>query len=99
MLRDNVHWEGSGGAPQHEEHREPSAHAAGNERREEHLSPARVVESCREQGLSSFMVPRIVLAQREPLPVNSSGKVLKQAVRQRMLQLLDIEEQPVLSRM
>ena len=64
------------------------AAAGGEEDSAEVLRPGRVVVFCKEQGMSSFMVPRIVLAQQEPLPTNSSGKVLKDAVRTRMLQML-----------
>ena len=99
VLRSGVRWEAGGGALQHEGHSEASAGAAGNESGEASLSPARVMELCKEQGLSSFMVPRIVLAQRGPLPVNSSGKVMKQDVRQHMLQLLGSGLQPGMSRM
>ena len=49
------------------------------------LSPASVKEACRQRGLSSFMVPRVVFAQRTPLPTNASGKLLKHAVREIML--------------
>ena len=49
------------------------------------LSAVSVKEACRQRGLSSFMLPRVVLAQHSPLPTNASGKVLKQAVREIML--------------
>ena len=49
------------------------------------LSPRVVREACKQRGLSSFMVPRVVLAQYAPLPTNSSGKLLKHAVREMML--------------
>lgn len=49
------------------------------------LSAASVKEACRQRGLSSFMLPRVLLAQHSPLPTNASGKVLKQIVREIML--------------
>ena len=49
------------------------------------MSSALVREACKHRGLSSFMVPRVVLAQHAPLPTNSSGKLLKHAVREIML--------------
>ena len=76
VLREGVRWQRSG-VPQQEDGLDDTA-----------LCPGRVVAFCKAQGLSSFMAPRVVLAQREPLPTNSSGKVLKRAVQQRMLQLL-----------
>ena len=39
---------------------------------------------CRLQGLAGFQLPRFVAAQRDPLPINGSGKVYKWAVRQRL---------------
>ena len=52
------------------------------------LSAASVREACTDRGLSSFMVPRIILVQHSPLPTNASGKVLKHAVREIMLSRL-----------
>ena len=49
------------------------------------LSPALVREACKRRGLSSFMVPRVVLAQHAALPTNASGKLLKHAVREILL--------------
>ena len=51
----------------------------------ESLSAASVKRSCTERGLSSFMVPKIIIAQHSPLPTNASGKVLKHAVREIIL--------------
>lgn len=36
---------------------------------------------CKSAGLSSFKLPRRILGQTEPLPMNASGKVLKTEVR------------------
>ena len=38
------------------------------------LSAASVRRACTERGLSLFMVPKIILAQRSPLPTNASAK-------------------------
>ena len=48
---------------------------------EECLSPEALQQLCRSQGLAGFKLPRLILAQRHPLPSNSSGKVLKHVVR------------------
>ena len=42
---------------------------------------------CKSQGLAGFKVPRFVRWQMSPLPVNSSGKVLKQQVREVLTRL------------
>ena len=52
------------------------------------ISAASVRRACTERGLSSFMVPRIILMQHSPLPTNASGKVLKHAVQEIMLSRL-----------
>lgn len=57
------------------------------------LSHDKIVSLCRQKGLSSYMVPRTFLAQYEPLPTNSSGKVLKHAVREQILQWLSSQQQ------
>ena len=54
----------------------------------ESLSAASVKRACTERGLSSFMVPKIILVQHSPLPTNASGKVLKHAVVEIMLSRL-----------
>ena len=35
---------------------------------------------CKSEGLSAFKVPRSVRCQTQPLPVNGSGKVIKEDV-------------------
>lgn len=62
------------------------------------LNPDKVVDFCRQSGLSGFMVPRVIVAQYEPLPTNASGKVLKRTVRERLLKGMS-GQQNVISRL
>ena len=41
---------------------------------------------CRQANLSRYKLPRVVVAQYEPLPLNASGKVLKQKLKHALLQ-------------
>ena len=50
-------------------------------------SAEQLAQFCRAEGLAGFKVPRVIYLQQIPLPCNSSGKVLKYLVRQRLLQL------------
>ena len=36
---------------------------------------------CRRQGLAGFRLPRLAVAQWQPLPLNGSGKVAKPVIR------------------
>ena len=47
---------------------------------------------CQGQGLAGFKIPRFLRWQTSPLPTNSSGKVLKQRVREALLRL---QQKPV----
>lgn len=51
------------------------------------VSEQELKDFCRTQGLAGFKVPRVVRTQKGPLPMNSSGKVLKQDVGQQLRQL------------
>ncbi len=52
------------------------------------LSSESVRQHCRQQGLTSFRLPRFVFGQHAALLVNSSGKVLKHQVREQLLALM-----------
>lgn len=54
----------------------------------ERLSGSVLRQFCLKEGLSPFMVPRVWVAQSGPLPLNSSGKVLKGEVVKEMLRVL-----------
>lgn len=41
---------------------------------------------CRQANLSSYKLPRLIVAQYEPLPLNASGKVLKPKLKHALLQ-------------
>lgn len=57
------------------------------------LSSESVVSMCRSNGLSGFMLPRVILAQYSALPTNSSGKVLKHVVREQLMQCFSARNQ------
>lgn len=57
------------------------------------LSSESVISMCRSNGLSAFMLPRVILAQYSALPTNSSGKVLKHVVREHLMQWLSARKQ------
>ena len=45
-----------------------------------------LIDFCRAGGLAGFKIPRVIVLQNEALPLNSSGKVMKQQVQQLLLQ-------------
>ena len=90
-LSEGVRWQGT-------QQGEGGASVSGEDRDWSVLPASYVQQFCRKEGLSPFMVPRVVLAQHQPLPTNASGKVLKQEVRRRILQMLE-HPQPPQSRM
>ena len=47
--------------------------------------PKDLARFCRTNGLAGFKIPQLILVQTVPLPLNSSGKVLKQQVKQQLL--------------
>ena len=50
-------------------------------------SAEQLAQFCQAEGLAGFKVPRVIHLQQTPLPCNSSGKLLKHLVRQRLLEL------------
>ena len=82
MLAEGVRWQGT-------QQGEGSASASGVANEQSVLHASYVQDFCRKEGLSPFMVPRVILSQHHPLPTNASGKVLKQEVQRRMLQILE----------
>jgi long-chain acyl-CoA synthetase len=56
------------------------------QQQQEALSLAALQQHCRAAGLSPFKLPRVV-ATTAQLPLNSSGKVVKPALKQQLLQL------------
>ena len=50
---------------------------------------------CRQANLSPYKLPRLVVAQYEPLPLNASGKVLKQKLKHALLQGQWVQGGPV----
>ena len=44
-----------------------------------------LINFCRKTGLAGFKIPRVFILQRKALPLNSSGKVVKQQVKQVLL--------------
>ena len=47
---------------------------------------ANVQAFCRQANLTPYKLPRVIVAQHEPLPLNASGKVMKQKLRHALLQ-------------
>ncbi len=77
------HWEGN--------HRGSTADDSGTSTSD--LSATALQDWCRRQGLAGFKLPRLIAAQRHPLPVNASGKVVKHQVRRDLQDLLQNEQQ------
>jgi acyl-CoA synthetase (AMP-forming)/AMP-acid ligase II len=105
VLEDGTSWSGHGllpsAAQQRSHHNSPGDRAcdgAAAAVHEARLSEERVKSHCRQQGLSSFMIPHLVLAQYDVLPANASGKVLKHVVRERVIGWLS-QERRVQSRL
>ena len=59
---------------------------------------ANVQAFCRQANLSSYKLPRLVVAQYEPLPLNASGKVMKQQLKHALLQGDLVQGHSVLSK-
>lgn len=87
VLREGVRWEGM-------QQDESSSDVCGADTEQPVLRSEDVREFCIKKGLSPFMVPRVMFAKHEPLPTNASGKVLKQEVRRRMVQMLEQPQLP-----
>jgi acyl-CoA synthetase (AMP-forming)/AMP-acid ligase II len=56
------------------------------------LSEADLQQHCRSAGLSAYKLPRVIV-QLQGLPLNSSGKIMKVAVREQVLQLQQQQQQ------
>ena len=50
------------------------------------VTSADVQAFCRQANLTPYKLPRLIVAQHEPLPLNASGKVMKQKLRHALLQ-------------
>ncbi len=51
------------------------------------ISDADMRAYCSSQGLAGFKIPRFIRWQASSLPANSSGKVIKQLVKEELLNL------------
>ena len=79
VLKAGIKWEGPIIAS-------PSSSSSSSSRNqlglEQHsLTPLQLKEQCRAGGLSGFKLPRLIAAQYHPLPINTSGKVLKRIIK------------------
>ena len=57
---------------------------------------ASVQAFCRQANLSPYKLPRVIVAQHEPLPLNASGKTMKQQLKHALLQGESIQGNSVL---
>lgn len=62
------------------------------------VSYASLKQHCQGCGLSGYKVPRVVSAQSSDLPLTSSGKVMKQAVKEQLQRALVFHDHVVIQR-
>jgi acyl-activating enzyme 14 len=79
VLRDGWHWQEAGDGLQQQQQQQQQG------LQQQVVDVAVLQQHCRAAGLSAYKLPRVIV-QLQGLPLNSSGKVVKAAVREQMLQ-------------
>jgi acyl-activating enzyme 14 len=82
VLREGWSWQEAGNSQQQHPQQQ---HQLQLQQQQQVMNQAVLQQHCRSAGLSAYKLPRVVM-QLQGLPLNSSGKVVKAAVREQMVQ-------------